>query len=134
MFWKKKNKENDGKKRMFKMPTETRGAFRVYPSADAPIVLTIEGKKINAVDISSGGISFNNDDYKLKSTYDCGISLPTDGGGNPIAAKVQVLKIDDTNVCRCTVTGINQEQEDQIHHYVLERQKQELIEKKVKYK
>ncbi len=50
-----------------------------------------------------------------------------------IKSKVIILKIDDTDVCRCSVDGLNQDQEDRIHHYVLERQKQELAEKRTKY-
>ncbi|KMP11738.1 hypothetical protein UR09_02695 [Candidatus Nitromaritima sp. SCGC AAA799-A02] len=133
MFWKKKNKDGDsGKKRMFKMPSETRGAFRVTPSPSAPIMLNVEGTEMKAVDISSGGISFDNvKNYKLKGTYSCEIRLPKDTG--PIPSKVEILKIDDTNVCRCRVAGLNQDQEDRIHHYVLQRQKEELAEKRTKY-
>ncbi len=69
---------------MFKMPSETRGAFRVYPSESAPIVLNVDGKTMNAVDISSGGISFANHNYKLKGTYDCEIKLPNDSTPNQI--------------------------------------------------
>ncbi|MCH8156908.1 MAG: PilZ domain-containing protein [Nitrospinae bacterium] len=132
MFWKKKSKEEDGKKRLFKMPTETRGAFRVLPAPDAPIVMKVEGKTMNAVDISSGGISFDNNNYKLKASYSIELMLPKDAGP-PIVAKAVVLKIDETDVCRCKVEGLNPDQEDRVHHYVLERQKQELAEKKNKY-
>ena len=57
MFW-KKNKEKE--KKMFQTPSEVRGSFRVYPSEENPILLKVGDAKLKAVDISAGGISFNN--------------------------------------------------------------------------
>ena len=130
MFWKKKNKEN-GPKKLFKMPTETRGAFRVYPSEENPILVKVDGKEMLAIEISSGGISFENQGFKLGATYSMEIKLPKDA--KPIDAKAEVLKIDDTNICRCKILALNPEQEDDIHHYVLSRQKEEIAGKR-KYK
>ena len=57
MFWKKNKKDADGKKQLFEMPEGNRGAFRVYPSDEEPILVKIKGGKTSkAVDICAGGI------------------------------------------------------------------------------
>ncbi|SVD52375.1 uncharacterized protein METZ01_LOCUS405229 [marine metagenome] len=129
MFWNKKKKEEDGKKKMFEVPEGNRGAFRCYPSDDAPILIKIKGGKTSkAVDICAGGISFPDDNYENGTTYDCKIKLTRDI--EPFAAKVIIHKIDDKNICRCSMVDLTDEQDDLVHHYVLERQKEELEEKK----
>jgi len=129
LFWKKK-KSDDAPKQLFKMPAETRGAFRVYPSDKDPVMVVVDGKSLKAVDISAGGISFENIGFKNKATYSMELSLPN--SVMEIKVKVEILKIDEGNICRCKMVGMNQEQEDEVHHYILERQKEELIEKKYK--
>ena len=113
---------------MFEMPEGNRGAFRVYPSDDAPILIKIKGgKTTKAVDICAGGISFPNDNYEKGATYECKIKLTRDL--DPFAAKVIIHKIDDKDICRCSIVESTNEQDDMVHHYVLERQKEEIDEK-----
>ena len=116
---------------MFKMPAETRGAFRVYPSSQKPIVLVVGTTTLNAVDISSGGISFENKGFKSGTVYPMKISFPDIK--SEVSVKTKILKIDDKNICRCSILEINEEEEDAIHSYVLSRQKEELAERKNKY-
>ena len=40
--------------------------------------------------------------------------------------ETEILKIDDRNVCRCQILGLNSNQEDAIHSYILGRQKEEI--------
>ena len=128
MFWKKKKKEE---KKLFEVPEGNRGAFRVYPSDDEPILVKIKGGKTSkAVDICAGGISFPNDNYENGATYDCKIKLTREI--DPFAAKVIIHKIDDKNICRCSIVEMTDEQDDMVHHYVLERQKNEIEEKQKK--
>ena len=132
MFWNKKKKDEDGKKKMFEVPEGNRGAFRCYPSDDAPILVKIKGGKTSkAVDICAGGISFPNDSYEAGSTHDCKIKLSRDV--EPFAAKVIIHKIDDTDVCRCSITETTDEQDDMVHHYVMERQKEDIAKNKTKF-
>jgi len=44
-----------------------------------------------------------------------------------------IHKIDDGNVCRCSITDTTDEQDDMVHHYVMERQKEDIIAKKTKF-
>ncbi|MZH06104.1 MAG: PilZ domain-containing protein [Nitrospinae bacterium] len=128
MFWKKKSKETG--KKLFKNPTETRGAFRVYPSEENPILLKVGSTALKAVDISAGGISFDNKAFKLGAKYPMEITLPK--GKGHFKVETEILKIDDKNVCRCKIVGLDPEQEDSIHSYILGRQKEEIAQKKYK--
>ena len=128
MFWKKKNKEEGNK--LFKNPTETRGSFRVYPSKENPILLKVGSKALEAVDISAGGISFDNKDFIIGEKYPMEICLPKDKGSFKVAT--EVLKIDDKDVCRCKILNLSADQEDAIHSYILDRQKEEIAEAKLK--
>ena len=124
MFW-KKNKEKE--KKMFKTPSEVRGSFRVYPSEENPILLKVGDAKLKAVDISAGGISFNNKDFELGASYPMQVILPKNKGN--FTVETEILKIDEKNICRCKIVGLSDEQEDEIHGYILARQKEEIAEK-----
>lgn len=126
MFWKKKTKETE--KKLFTSPAGTRGSFRVYPSKENPIILKVGGTSLNAVDISAGGISFDNKNFKLGATYSMEMVLPQ--GRGTFNAKTEILKIDDTEVCRCKIIGLSPDEEDGVHAYILDRQKEEIAQKK----
>ena len=128
MFWKKKTKETE--KKLFTSPTGTRGSFRVYPSKENPVSLKVGGTSLNAVDISAGGISFDNKNFKLGATYSMEMVLPQ--GRGAFNAKTEILKIDDKDVCRCKILGLSPDQEDTVHSYILARQKEEIAQKKGK--
>ena len=121
MFWKKKSKDTGPK--LFKKPPETRGAFRVYPTKDAPIMLKVASTSLKASDISASGISFENKDFKLGEKYPMELTLPDK---KTMLLKTEILKIDERNVCRCQILGLNPNQEDAIHSYILARQKEEI--------
>ena len=125
MFWKKKTKDTSTK--LFKNPTQTRGAFRVYPSKEKPILLKIGSTPINALDISASGISFANKDFKLGEKYSMELTLPNE---QIMKLETEILKIDEENVCRCKIMGLDSDQEDTIHYYILARQKEEIAQKK----
>ena len=121
MFWKKKSKDTGPK--LFKKPPETRGAFRVYPTKDAPIMLKVGSTSLKASDISASGISFENKDFKLGKKYPMELTLPDK---KTMILETEILKIDDRNICRCQILGLNSNQEDAIHSYILGRQKEEI--------
>ena len=124
MFWKKKNKD-EGK--LFKAPPADRGAFRVYPSKENPVTIKVGDVNIIAIDISAGGISFDNSTFKNGATYPLEIILPEK---ETITVETTIHKIDDKNICRCSIVGLSEYQEDQIHSYILARQKEEMAQKK----
>jgi hypothetical protein len=128
LFWNKKKED----KKMFEVPEGNRGSYRVYPSDDEPILIKIKGGKTSkAVDICAGGISFPNDDHEIGSIHECKIKLSRDV--EPFAAKVIIHKIDDTNICRCSITDTTDEIDDMVHHYVMGRQREDIQAKKTKF-
>ena len=127
LFWKKKSKETGSK--LFSNPSESdRGAFRVYPSEENPIIIKVGDIKLVALDISAGGISFENKKFKMGTTYPLSITLPK--GKGIFTVKTEILKIDDKNICRCKIVGLSDDQEDQVHSYILARQKEEIAKNK----
>ena len=92
------------------------------------IILKVGGTSLNAVDISAGGISFDNKNFKLGATYSMEMVLPQ--GRGTFDAKTEILKIDDKEVCRCKIIGLSPDQEDGVHSYILDRQKEEIAQKK----
>lgn len=131
MFWKKKNKDEEEKKSMFKVPDQSRGAFRIAPNPDEPIVIDINGEKVNVIDISSGGASFKNIKFKAEAIYDGKFTLPNTGV--VVKTKIKVLRITDAQICHSIFVELTPELEDEIHHYVLLRQKEELKSRKNSY-
>lgn len=130
MFWKKKESA-EKKKTLIKSAPETRGAFRVNPMPDEPIEFIFCGKTVSAIDISSGGFSFNDNGFK-PGIYDVAFTLP----GNPLAinTKLELMRIiPEKNICCCQFVELTLEQEDAIAHYVLIRQKQDLQMRKNPY-
>ena len=128
MFWKKKSKDSDEGK-LFKAPPADRGAFRVYPSKENPVKIKVGDAKLIAIDISAGGISFGNENFNIGATYPLEIILPEK---ETITVETTIHKIDDKNVCRCSIVGLSEYQEDQIHSYILARQKEEIAQNKGK--
>ena len=51
-------------------------------------------------------------------------------GRGTFNVKTEILKIDDKEVCRCKIVGLSPAQEDGVHSYILDRQKEEIAQKK----
>jgi hypothetical protein len=129
LFWKKKSKDPE-KGKLFKAPPADRGAFRVYPSKENPVIIKVGDTELIAIDISAGGISFDNKDFKLGATYPLEMILPIKK--ETIIVETTIHKIDDKNICRCSIVGLSEYQEDAIHSYILARQKEEIAQNKGK--
>lgn len=138
MFWKKKSNDKGAGKKLFKNPVEVRGSFRVFPSKEKPIVLKVGGLILKAVDISAGGISFASKvkPFELGTKYPIEIVLPViergkyKGSSQIIKTSTEILKIDDGKIYRGKITGLSTSEEDEIHSYILARQKEELAQKR----
>ncbi len=123
MFWKKK-----AKPKLFKVPDNRRDSFRVIPHPDRPAVITLLGKNFQATDISSGGISFRNPAADPESQFKVEITLPT--SRSKLFAELKILKKKEDGLCHCIFVEPDPDFEDEIHYYVLERQKEEIREEK----
>jgi len=122
LFWKKKNKKNA---LGFSTPKfGPRESFRVRPSLEEPLFININKKSDSIINISSGGISFNNSGLNLNKTYTAAFDLPDDG--LPIIAEILIVRIKNNEICYAQFIGLSQKTEDRIHQYVLQRQKENM--------
>lgn len=123
MFWKKKNKDKRESGHISNDPSDLRDSFRVKPSLADPVFLEIDGKFLQISNISSGGISFINDGFKVNDAYWVKFVLPYDDV--EIKAELKVIRIEE-NICHTQFFNIPVEMEDHIHDYVLYRQKEDI--------
>lgn len=130
MFWKKKTDEDkESKSKLFHLPEEDkRQAFRIAPDPNDPIVVSIGGKTVKVYEISSGGISFPDVGLKPKAVYSVSFSLPITGA--IVKAKARVLRVNKKGLCQCRFVALDDKSEDEIHRYVLARQKEILRNRK----
>ena len=129
MFW--KNNNDSGKETItntyFNAPSDSRLAFRVYPSEGDPLFLKVTGKKLRVHDISSTGVAFECSGFKDGTIHPVQLNLPEDT--TTIFGIIEIINtdiIDGKNICRSKLYDLTTEQEDKIHRYVLVRQKEAL--------
>ena len=106
-----------------KAPEEARQAYRIAPDPENPLFLNLEGKSLEIVEISSGGLAFKNQGLKADSSYKIDFVLPT---GGSIMTRIKILRIDEEDICRCNFIDLDVQSEDSLHRYVLVRQKDDL--------
>ena len=93
-----------------------------------PIILHIDDRTVDIRDIGAAGLSFDNDNFSLGPLESCQLDLPELGPAIPI--KLQIVEIDEKNVCHCEFKTIEDGAVERIHQYVLRRQKEILREQK----
>jgi len=128
LFWKKILKKKDDRKKLFKAPEDVRKSFRVTPAADGPIKIFLDDKSVSMVNISSGGACFKNNNFKPGTLYPAQFLLPDEV--EDICVTIEIISFDDDGLCRSRFHDLSPEHEDQIHQYVLNRQKEILAEEK----
>ncbi len=107
---------------------DQRASFRVYPPDDAPMWVFFGEETVQIIEIGVGGFSFRNLDFDIGNTPHCMFSLPNDDV--MISIRIEILHIDEQNVCGCTFVDLPNEAENAIHLYMLAVQKTELGKKK----
>lgn len=128
MFWKKSRNKGEDSKKLFISPEEIRESFRVVPSSNSPIELTLDNKCVSVLDISSGGLCCENSNFEIGNLCSFHFFLP--GITRKISGKIEILEITEKNLCHCQFRGLAPEYENHIHRYTLNRQKEELENKK----
>ena len=102
-----------------------RQTFRVHPADDQPIDLVFMGKKTKVLNISAGGMAFENQNFSAGDSEELSMTLP--GENRLFSCVVTVLRMDDSNkICFSKFTDVDADSADVLHHYVLARQKQVL--------
>lgn len=120
----KKNKTTEEGSKHFKAPEESRQSFRVAPSPHKPLKVESDNTEATVLNISSGGMAFRSSKFVPGKIYRVKFNLPNDD--KPITAKMEILAVGEDDQCRCRFYNLTQEQENQIHRYVLNRQKEDL--------
>ena len=98
---------------------------RVFPSANDPVFLEIEGQTLNLRDLSGGGLSFLGETTLFSGwIYPAKLTLP--GREEPLAVKVLVISLDPDGLIRGRFQDLKPQAADVINSYVQKRQ-QELL-------
>lgn len=105
-----------------------RAAYRVVPDPDDPVILVIESYLCRVVDISASGFSCRSSEVSAGQRYTFKLDLPITGP--ELEGMVDVLPggSDESGVdpdsLHCRFVDLKPEYIDQLHQYVLSRQKE----------
>lgn len=99
----------------------SRGAYRVVPDRDDPVLLQIEGSLVRVLDISATGFSCLAESLAEGMRYRVRLNLPD--YPDEIEAYADIVSIDENGVARCRFSSLDEQQQDWLHRYVLVRQK-----------
>jgi len=128
LFWKKSDKSTVS----FSFPNDDdcqRSTFRVAPWDSEPVHVRFGDESTKVVNISAGGMAFENHNFKEGEQHPVRLHLP--GEYKDVVCTVTILRINPTGeICFTTFTEIDSESLDVIHHYVLTHQKSLLQKKK----
>jgi hypothetical protein len=103
---------------------DRRRSFRVRPTSAEPIGIKFQGKSALVKDIGGGGLSFSNKGFKVGDTQAVTLDLP--GKENPIHVTVEIIDIDEQDVCHGRFTVSSHDAINAIHRYMLAVQKDSL--------
>ena len=101
-----------------------RNAFRLCPPESEPIFFRFKGKTVSLLEISAGGASFTNVNCEVGDTDT--VRLFLSGHPAPIEVVMEILRIDELDVCSCRFIDIGETTAEAIHQYVLTMQKKYL--------
>lgn len=99
-----------------------RTAYRVVPDPDDPVLLQIDGTLTRVLEVSAQCVIAAVSDLKLGRRYPFNLDLPTSRVG--VTGYVDVLPELENEDVVCLFADLAPEELDQIHRYVLLRQKQ----------
>ncbi len=125
MFWRKKKSETEI------IPDdadELRNAFRYHFKEGRGFSILFKGKEVTVLNLSAKGVSFKNNGFKPNDTDSIGFTLdiPNYNGNTSFVAELKILTIDKDQVCHCNFEQCSSEQQELLHKYVLELQKNDL--------
>lgn len=125
MFWKKKKPATE----LLRYDSDDlRHAFRYHFKEGRGFSMTFKGKTVLVLDIGAGGLAFKNQGFQPGDTDTVRFSLeiPRYRGNPLVSAGLRILTIDGESVCHCVFENCPPEQEELLHKYVLEMQKNDL--------
>lgn len=125
MFWKKMEPVTDT---IISDSNDQRKSYRYHFKNGQGFSIEFKKKKVCVLNISAGGIAFNNKGFHqfdfdhIKFTLD----IPNFKGDSTFFAGLRILKIDKNDICHSLFEQCPLEQHELIHKYVLEMQKHDL--------
>jgi len=117
LFWKKKKIDVE----LPNNEADHRGAFRIRPGSDRPILLKAAGTSVYLLNISGTGCAFRSSSFKLDATAAGTLTITSNDVVFPLSFRV-ISKRGD--LCHCEFTKISALARETIHAYVLDMQKQ----------
>ncbi|MFH1156578.1 MAG: PilZ domain-containing protein [Pseudomonadota bacterium] len=129
MFWKKKQPHNEPF--AYETPGQ-REAFRYCPDETDALNIVVEGTPHRVSNISAGGLSFVCNSATKGDRLRAQLDLSEHGlrSAEAFDLSITVLDRDPDGTCRCLFTGLTPDQQENIHRYLLIKQKQKIQEKK----
>ncbi len=117
MFWKKKPSID--------LSLETRhqdhrSAYRIACAEDDPVIVSIDGKSYQAVNISGSGIAFRAPGFGAGQSKRAMVRLSSQQRVFPVVLEVVATQQD---LCRCRFREIHEDAENLLHSYILDLQK-----------
>ena len=100
---------------------DRRSSFRVRPPSTEPIGIEFQGKSVLVKDIGGGGLSFCNNRFKVGDSQSITLDLP--GEDITIRVTMEIVEIDEQDVCHGRFTASSHDAINAIHRYMLTVQK-----------
>lgn len=127
MFWKRKKRRSDDEQLIHPSP-DKRGSFRYELDHTDGIDMEISGTTVPLINLSAEGAAFPNTSFKPGDTEEASILLtqPWLRYACIVKVTIEVVDVDENNVCRCLFQNSSEEDRETIHKYILERQKADI--------
>jgi hypothetical protein len=103
---------------------DRRSSFRVRPPSTEPIGIEFQGKSVFVKDIGGGGLSFYNNRFKVGDSQSITLDLP--GEDITVRVTMEIVEIDEQDVCHGRFTASSHDALNAIHRYMLTVQKNSL--------
>lgn len=126
MFWRKKKSSPTDDPFRLEFEESPRYYFRVRPSPQHPVYMQIGGRRHEVYDISAGGLAIWAPELKEGQKISGLLHLPGDDRALPLI--MMVRNIGAEGLVGGQFAKIRESDREQIHQYVLMRQKEEICE------
>ena len=111
-----------------------REAFRYNPTPPNTLAIDFLGKSIDLIDISAGGVSFKDRGFAKGEGDKISLDLrePDLKRSRIISIAIKILDIDAREICHCIFENPSEDQVEEIHRFLLIKQKKEIQRNKAK--